>query len=163
MNGTNGAQSGLELLVFELGSVRLALELTVVREVVRAVLVTPLPGAPPVVEGVIDVRGELAPVYDLRQRFGLPPAPLHPDERLVLAWTGERLVAIRCDHTDWIETADPESVERAEPLVQDGRRMVGIVRVAGGLALIYDLASFLDHEERTSLEAALAAREAQGT
>src|SRR5690606_41066795 len=89
----------LEMLVFELAGVRYALELPSVREVVRAVMISPLPDAPAVIEGVVDMRGALVPVYDLRARFGHPPRPLHPDERLGVAWTGSRRVSFRWERT----------------------------------------------------------------
>lgn len=91
--------SEIGLLAFELSGQRYGLPLAAVLEVVRAVAITPLPGVPPVVEGAINVRGRVVPVLDLRARFGLPPHPLDPDQHLVLARTGRRLVAVR---TDWV-------------------------------------------------------------
>jgi purine-binding chemotaxis protein CheW len=145
----------LELLVFELAGVRYALELTSVREVVHAVLISPLPDAPPVIEGVIDVRGELVPVYDLRARFGLPARPLHPDERLVIAWTGERLVAFRCELTEWVEGISPSLIDAPDEVRGAGRHIAGIVRLADGLVLIQNLSEFLDAAEAEALTAAL--------
>jgi purine-binding chemotaxis protein CheW len=156
MNRAISPTAGLELLVFQLGDLRLALELTVVREVARAVEILPLPGAPPIVEGIIDVRGEIVPVYDVRQRFGLAPAGLHPDQRLVIAWTGERLVALRCDSTEWIEAV--VGVADAEPLLRGRALIEGVGRLPDGLVLIQDLPAFLDAAEQEALDAALQAR-----
>jgi purine-binding chemotaxis protein CheW len=151
------ATEAVDLLVFELDDARYALRLDAVREVARAVLITPLPAAPPVVEGVIDVRGSLVPVYDLRTRFGLPPRALHPDDHLVLAWTGERAVAIRCDRTRWIERAVPRALDNAPgPSASDGV-IAGAAQLADGIVLIHDLATFLDDAARLTLEDALAA------
>jgi purine-binding chemotaxis protein CheW len=157
MNRTETAEGGLDLLVFELGELRLALDLTVVREVALAVAITPLPEAPAVVEGIIDVRGDVVPVYDVRRRFGLPDSPLHPDQRLVIAWTGERLVALRCDSTGRIETVAPADVDTSSPLIQGRRRIAGVARLPDGLALIQDLARFLEDAEHAALEDALSA------
>jgi purine-binding chemotaxis protein CheW len=159
MNRTETAEGGLDLLVFELGELRLALELTVVREVALAVAITPLPEAPAVVEGIIDVRGEVVPVYDVRRRFGLPASPLHPDQRLVIAWTGERLVALRCDSTGRIESVAAADMDTSSPLrsVQGRRRIAGVARLPDGLALIQDLARFLEDAEHAALEDALSA------
>jgi purine-binding chemotaxis protein CheW len=154
--------SALDLLVFELAGVRFGLELGSVREVVRAVLVTPLPGAPPVVEGIIDVRGSIVAVYDLRARFGLVPKPLHPDEQLVIAWTGEQLAAVRCERAEWIERADAAAIESGAPVDRGGSRILGVARLSHGLVLIHDLQTFLDDAERADLDDALAAHEARG-
>jgi len=156
---TTNAREALELLVFELAAVRYALDLSCVREVVRAVFITPLPGAPPVVEGVISVRGELVPVYDFRARFALPPRPLHPDEVIVTAWTGERRVGFRCERTEWVRDVSRSAVESAPGFAAGttGRRLSGVVRLDGGLVLIHDLSAFLEEAERAVLEEALAA------
>lgn len=149
----------IELLVFELAGVRYALDLSCVREVVRAVLITPLPEAPSVVEGVIDVRGEIVPVYDMRLRFGHPPRTLHPDDRLIVAWTGERLVALRCDRTDWIEEVQSSAVEA--PQFGRSGRIAGVAKLPDGVVLIHDLAGFLEEAEKLALDEALAAHAAR--
>jgi purine-binding chemotaxis protein CheW len=146
----------LELLVFELAAVRYAIPLTSVREVVRAVLVTPLPEAPPVIEGVIDVRGELVPVLDLRLRFGHSARALDPDDRLIVAWTGDRLVSMRCERTEWIETVPGDAVSEP-PYGRDGR-ISGIAQLPDGVVLIQDLAAFLDEAESVALDSALSTR-----
>jgi purine-binding chemotaxis protein CheW len=149
--------AAIELLVFELAGVRYGIDLASVREVARAVFITPLPEAPPVVEGVIDARGTLVPVYDLRLRFGLPPRPLHPDERMVLAWTGARLAAFRCDAAGTTAQVEVMQGDGVDAVVRGGRQVSGVARLPDGLVLIHDLAGFLDDAERLTLDDALAA------
>lgn len=161
MEADQRQQAARDLLVFELAGVRFGLELTSVREIVRAVLVTPLPGTPAVIEGIIDVRGTVVPVYDLRARFGLPSKPLHPSEHLVVAWTGERVVAMRCDRADWLEHVEASRIETGDPVTRGGARIEGVARVRDEIVLIHDLRTFLDDAERADLEEALADREAR--
>lgn len=153
----------LELLVFEVAGVRYALELPSVREVVRAVLISPLPEAPAVIEGIVDIRGELVPVYDLRMRFGLPPRALHPDERLVIAWTGSRLVSFRCERTEWVEHVPRSRIDERDAVPGAGRHIAGVARLADGLVLIQNLAEFLEAAEAESLDVALSARAVRDT
>src|SRR5205085_8492167 len=87
-----------DVLVFEVAGRRFGLPAAVVREVLRAVALTPLPKAPAVVEGLVNVRGTLVPVLDVRGRFGLPAKPLAPTDHLIVARAGGRLVALRVDH-----------------------------------------------------------------
>lgn len=157
MRDRQSATHTIELLVFELAGVRFGIGLDAAREVLRAVLITPLPGAPSVVEGIIDIRGTVVPVYDLRSRFGLPARRLHPDDRLVTAWTGDRLVALRCDRTEWITSAPASAVDSSDAVTGGERRIVGTARLADGMVLITDLATFLDGAERDALARALAA------
>jgi purine-binding chemotaxis protein CheW len=66
------ADAMVELLVFSLGAIRYAIESSHVREVVRASQATPVPGAPPFVHGLIQLRGEILMVVDLRRLDGEP-------------------------------------------------------------------------------------------
>jgi purine-binding chemotaxis protein CheW len=147
----------LELLVFELGGARYALELSAVREVVNAVMIATLPDAPPVIEGIVDVRGQIVPVYDLRARFSLPSRPLSVDERMVIAWTSTRLVAFRCERTDWVEHVPRTLMDSADTARSQGRHISGVVRLPEGLVLIQNLDAFLGEAESEQLVKALSA------
>jgi len=149
----------VEVLVFEVEGERWALPAAEVRELVRAVAVSRLPGAPRGVDGVIDVRGELVPVLDLRGRLGLPARAVHPDEHFVIAGT-ERTVAIRADRALEIATVDDSA--RADPraAVPSAAHVSAVARLPEGMVLIHDLRAFLDPSEAGALDAALA--EARG-
>lgn len=141
----------MDLLVFHLGAVRYAVASAAVREVVRAVAVVPLPRAPAIVEGVIDYRGTVTPVLDIRSRFGLPPAPPDIHQHFILA-EAHRLVALRVDRvTDVIqlEASGAEAIDDGAPYV------TGVVKLADGLVLIHDLATFLSTDEECVLDHAL--------
>ena len=69
---TTSTSTPREVLLFTLEAQRYALPAADVRELVRAARLTPLPRAPDVVEGLLNLRGELLPVLDLRRRFRLP-------------------------------------------------------------------------------------------
>lgn len=66
----------MEVLVVSLAEIAHAIPLEHVREVLRAALPIPLPGAPAAVEGALDVRGTFVPVIDMRRRLGYPERPL---------------------------------------------------------------------------------------
>ena len=150
------------LLLFTLDTHRFALPLAQVRETVRAVAITPLAGAPGVVEGVIDVRGTVTPVLDLRARFGLPPRPVSPDDHLVLAMAGDRPVALRVDRATDVATVSDEAITAAAPDDPATRHLAGVARLADGLVLIGDLAAFLSQGERAAMERALGGEAERG-
>ena len=64
-----------DLVGFLVGEVMYAVRIEVVREIVNPLVVVGLPRAPATVKGVADYRGEVVPVIDLRERFGLPEVP----------------------------------------------------------------------------------------
>ncbi|MEI7744488.1 MAG: chemotaxis protein CheW, partial [Chloroflexota bacterium] len=87
------------VLVFELETQQFALPLRRVQRVLRSVAITPLPGAPSIVLGVVDIAGSVLPVIDMRARFGCPARAVHPSDQLVLAHTDRRSVALLVDAT----------------------------------------------------------------
>jgi purine-binding chemotaxis protein CheW len=149
--------SPIDILVFEIGGRRFALPAPVVREVHRAVAILPLPNAPPLVEGVIDVHGEIVPVLDVRARAGLSAAPVSLTDHLILVSTHERTVAIRADCATELVRVDSADVARLRGVAAPGDERPGVVRLPDGLLLIEDLERFLDADGSRALDLALRA------
>src|SRR5262245_6063358 len=87
----------LEVLVVASDGGTLALPSSDVVEVVRAVAVTPLPKAPAIVEGVMNVRGKVVPVINVRARLGLSAREIAPSDHFVIARVAGREVALHVD------------------------------------------------------------------
>lgn len=156
------AQLQLEVLTFEVGGQPYALPASTVRELVRAVSVVSLPKAPPIVEGVINVRGSIVPVLDIRTRFRLSPKPLEHTDHFVLAWAGRRLVAIRADRALDLLRLDAEQIEDAKVAVPGAEYIAGVAKLADGLLLIHDLETFLSEAEGAVLDAAFSSLAGKG-
>lgn len=144
----------MDLLTFDLGGIRCALPATDVREVVRAVSILPLPNAPDVVEGVINVRGTLVPVLDLRRRLDLPPKPIAVSDHLVLVRAGARDVAVRVDQALAVVAAGDDRLETPDANLTTAPFISAVGKLVDGLVLVHDLRRFLDASEQASLEAA---------
>lgn len=145
-----------ELLEFEIDTQKYGLPLISVAEVVRAVAIRRLPSAPGVIEGVIDLRGRIVPVLDMRRRFRHPHRTLDPAEHFVVARAGDRLVALRADRVVGIASLPVDSVEPPESSVRGVKFVAGIAKTPDGIILIHDLATFLTESEGESLDLALA-------
>lgn len=146
----------VSLLSFEVAGQSFALPARLLREVVRAVAITPLPKAPPIIEGVINVRGTVVPVLDIRQRFGLTPIPLAPDQHLLIAQAGPRLVALRVDRALELLAVDEGAIEAAGRVAPGAEYVAGIATLADGLLVIHDLERFLSLEEAVQVDAVVA-------
>lgn len=145
----------LAVVTFDLGGHRYGVAAAAVREVYQSATITALPRAPAAIEGVLDVRGTLAPVFDLRSRLGHAPRAPGPDDHLIVADAGERLVVVRVDRViDLIQVAGGE-LEVAARLDTGLAHLAGVARTADGLVVIHDLARFLSSEESAQLTAAL--------
>jgi purine-binding chemotaxis protein CheW len=152
----------LEALLFELSGQRFAVSLDEVVELTRACAVQALPKAPRPVLGVLNLRGAIVPVLDLRQRFELPETPLDPSNYFVFARVAARRVALRVDRILGIEWLDSVPSTQTSELAVRTEHLSGVAAVADGVVLIYDLASFLSHAEASELDGALAQRSIEG-
>jgi purine-binding chemotaxis protein CheW len=146
----------LDVLLFELAEQRFALRLADVLEVVRAVALRPLPNAPAVVEGIIDVRGDIVPVLDIRARFGLAPKPIALTDHFVLGSAGARRLALRVDRATDMARVPFLDVHDAVNLPRGVAHIAGVASLPDGLVLLNDLPSFLFALESEQLDAALA-------
>ncbi len=144
-----------EILVFRLQDWRFGLPVADVQSLERAVTIVPLPGAPSVVEGLVDVHGRLVPVFDVRSRFRLPPKEVDPSEHLVIARAGGRLVALRVDRALEVVSFDPRDLEDPRHAVPGSGFVTGALRLQDGLVLIHDLATFLARAEAEQLDEAM--------
>lgn len=146
----------MHAVIFTIDDRRYGVPVADVVEIVRAVAITRVPGAPPAVAGVIDVRGTVVPVLDTRLRFGHPPRALSPDERFVIARAGARTVALRADDVAALEELAPAQLDDAAARVAAADHIVGIARLPDGLVLVHDVARFLSAAEADALDGALA-------
>jgi purine-binding chemotaxis protein CheW len=152
----------MDLVVFGIDDRRYALPATDVCEILRAVTIVPLPHAPRTIEGLIDVRGALVPVLDVRARFQHPPRePVHTDH-LILARAGSRLVAIRADRALDVMHVEPGAVASTGAVAPDAGGIAGAARLADGLVLLHDLPAFLTAADDASLDTAMALRATEG-
>lgn len=142
---------------FALDGQRYALPLESVSRIVRAAEVTPLPLAPDVVAGVLDIGGRILPVYNLRCRLGLADRPLDLDDQFVLAHTARRPVALIVDRA--LGLIDMPAVADGAAIAPHLRHLRGALSLPDGLVLIHDLERFLSAEEDEALQSALRAVE----
>jgi purine-binding chemotaxis protein CheW len=150
----------IQLVVFTLENQSFALKLTSVHRVVRAFEVTPLPNAPAIILGVVNIHGELVAVVDLRLRFRLPARAISPDDQFILVnmphrTTARRLVLV-VDGVTGVVDVPEASIVGGEGVISDLEYVQGIAKLAGNLILIHDLERCLSLHEEQVLMAALA-------
>lgn len=109
-----------------------------VREVARTEVVTQVPGAPPAVLGITNVRGRVLPVVDLPALLGLSRDRGAPPARIVIAEHRGRQAALAVDAVTDVMTLPDPSEDADSPL------LVGASLVGGGLVGIVDVAAVLD-------------------
>lgn len=142
------------ILVFRVAGRQFGLEVTEIEAVAGMVAVTPLPNGPYAVSGLIDVAGEVVPVFSVRRRLGLAERKADPSDFLILARAGGKKVAVEAEEiVDVLEAAD--GWVTAEEIAGRPEAIRGAVKTDEGLILIHDLNTFLSPDEERALAEAL--------
>ena len=142
-------------VVFALDEQRFALPLSGVERVFRAVEITPLPKAPAIVLGIINVHGRILPVLDLRRRFRLPEREIRLGDQIIVARTSHRTVALLVDSVQGVMKCAEEETVPSDMIVSGIEYVEGVVKRPDGLIFIHDLGKFLSLDEAQQLEGAL--------
>lgn len=153
---SNGAGSKMiSIVAFHLDDRRFALYLPAVKRVIRIVEITPLPKAPEIVIGMINMEGNIIPVLNIRKRFRLPEREIRLSDHLIIADTSKRIVAIMVDTvSDVIEKAAHDIVG-ASAILPVMEYVEGVVKLEDGMVLVHDLDKFLSLDEERVLEDAM--------
>ncbi len=107
-----------DFVVFDIGGQGCAVPLHSVQRILRAAAVTPVPESPEGLLGVLDLHGDLVPVYDLRSFLGHPDKALCASDRFIIVHDGVGLVGLRADEVQRIGPLNLQSNRSCESLFQ---------------------------------------------
>jgi purine-binding chemotaxis protein CheW len=133
-------------VVFKVGGVDYALAADEVLQMESYGGATPVPGAPDFVTGIIQLRGRVIPVIDLRRRFGL--APLEPtlDSRVVVGEREGRAIALLAETAREVVRVSPSQQKAPPRLVDDGGFVRSVVQLEDRTILVLDFAKVIGEE-----------------
>lgn len=145
----------MQLVVFVLDNWKLALSLQAVIRVLPAVEITPLPNAPDVVSGIVNIEGTLFPVFNTRHCLGFPERDTDPGDRFIIAQTKRRSVILTVDDVTGVLSCSEKCIDTERVLFHGQRHISGVARLDGELILIHDLEAFLSPKEERVLNRAV--------
>lgn len=140
------------IVVFKLADESYGVDIATVQQIIRMQHITKVPRAPEFVEGVINLRGKVIPVVDLRRRFGLPIAERNSGNRMIVVELGDQTVGIVVDGVS--ERKIPvDSIEAPPPVLAtvDSEYLRGIAKVDDDLIILLSLDKVLSAESVQSL------------
>ena len=150
----------LQLVGFRIGKETFALPISMVREIVRVPDITAVPNAPNYIEGVINLRGRIIPVVDLRKRFGEKRAELDKKSRIIVVDLDSRGLGLLVNSASEVLRIPPSEIAAPHTVFQEGEMnyIRGVGKLKGRLVILLDLNRILQRGELSSLaEAADAA------
>ena len=142
-------------VAFTLDEGHYALDLSAVERITQTVEITLLPEAPDIILGIINIKGKIIPVVNIRRRFRLSEKDIEPTNRLIIARTLKRTVALVVDVVLGVIETPEDRVVKADTVLPGLDYVQGVVKMEDGMILIHDLNKFLSLEEEQTLDTAI--------
>jgi len=153
--GRQGGQQ-LQLVTFEVAGEEFAVDILAVQEINRMLDLTRVPQSPPEVEGVINLRGKIIPVLDMRRRFGMPSAERTEASRIVVIEVEKRVLGFIVDRVNEVLRISSDIVEPAPQLVCsiDSQFIAGVGKLPDRLIILLDITRLFGQDSSFAARAA---------
>jgi purine-binding chemotaxis protein CheW len=144
----------LQVVGFRIGRETFGLPIAMVREIVRVPEITSVPNAPEYIEGVINLRGRIIPVVDLRKRFGEVVAAPSKKNRIVVVELEARLIGLLVNSASEVLRIPPSEIQAPQDVFQEGELnyITGVGKLKGRLVILLDLTRILQRGELRHLD-----------
>lgn len=147
-------QGMLQLVSFGVGNELFALSIKKIQEIIRQTEIVKIPRSPDFVEGVINLRGRIIPVIDLRKRFAVEAVDKTKQSRIIVAEIGEMVVGLGVDSVEEVVRIETSFLESTPSLVHgiDQRFVEGLVRYGENMLILLDVESLFSTDESEILK-----------
>jgi purine-binding chemotaxis protein CheW len=144
-----------QVACFYVGDHPYALDIMEIKEIINPVAVTPVPRAPEFIEGIIELRGAIMPVIDLRKRFGVQAAPLSRASKYVVVSVVGNIVGLVVDSVREVIRVSAEDSKEVPAMSRsgDGGFFSRAYKHQGRIIMMLDLGAVLSAQERQQLSA----------
>jgi purine-binding chemotaxis protein CheW len=153
---SHSMEKDLQVVGFRIGNETFGVRIASVREIVRVPEITAVPSAPDTVEGVINLRGKIIPVMDLRKRFG--HVDIQPDKknRILVVELQNKLVGLIVNAASEVLKIPPSEIEAPGSVFAEGESsyVTGVGKLKGRLIILLDVSKLLHQQEVKKLEEA---------
>lgn len=136
---------GGKFLTFFLGKEEYALEILKVQEIIGMMPITPVPNMPGYIRGVLNLRGKIIPVMELRIRFGLMPIEDTEETCIVVVQSGNYLMGVVVDKVSEVSEIDTKQIEEVPTLggAMQNEYLSGIGKFENSVKLLLDVEKVL--------------------
>ena len=142
-------EKDLQIVGLRVGGETFGIPISQVREIVRVPQITAVPNAPEIVEGVMNLRGRIVPIVDLRKRFRETDIQPNKKNRVVIVEMDGRLVGLTVNAASEVLKIPPSQVEPPQSFFSDSEidYVSGIAKLNGRLVILIDLRRILQPGE----------------
>lgn len=143
----------LQIVTFKIGKEEFSVDILKVQEIIRIIEITRVPRSPEFVEGVINLRGKVIPVIDLRKRFGLSKIGHDHDTRIIVVESTGRTVGMIVDSVSEVLRLNASTVEPPPEIVGsiDSEYIDGVGKLEDRLIILLNIDKVLSPKETREL------------
>jgi len=144
-----------QLVVFSIKNEEFGVDITQVKEIVKLLEITYVPKAPSFIEGVINLRGQIAAIVDLAKRLGFEPSPRGEATRIIVVEIGNNLVGMIVDSVSEVLKIASANIDEVPTLIETEvpeHYIRGVGKLANKLLILLDLDKVLSPEETMHVE-----------
>jgi purine-binding chemotaxis protein CheW len=143
----------IQLVTFSIGEEEFGVDILKVQEIIRTMEITKVPRAQAFVEGVINLRGKVIPIIDLRRRFGLSSKAHDKHTRIIVIEINNMIVGFVVDSVSEVLRIPSGTVEPPPPVVAgvDSEYISGVGKLQDRLLILLDLDKLLSSEDLDAL------------
>lgn len=144
----------LQFVVFKLGDEEYGIPITQVKEIIRLTTPTKIPKSPAFIEGVINLRGEIMPIVDLKKRFELELSEYDSDARIIVVEISDHICGITVDAVSEVLRISTSSIEPPPGMMAniDVEYIAGVGKVEDRLLIILDIDKLFNDDEQQALK-----------
>jgi purine-binding chemotaxis protein CheW len=144
----------VQLACFRIGAELYALDIMRIKEIIRPQKLTPIPKAPSFIEGVINLRGVVIPVADLRKRFDQPISEANRKNRIVICSLSGRIIGLMVDEVTEVKRFGRSEIAPAPQFIDgpEANYFLGVARHDEDLVMLIDLEKVLSSDEKIELQ-----------
>ena len=144
----------LQIVGLRIGRETFGLPISIVREIVRVPEITAVPNAPDHIEGVINLRGRIIPIIDLRKRFGEKNPEPNKKNRVVVVELEKRAIGLIVNSASEVLRIPPSDIEPPHNIFQEGELnfIAGVGKLKGRLVMMLDLNRIVQSGELRRIE-----------
>lgn len=147
----------LQTLVFKIGEEFYGINIITVRGIENVKGFTRVPNTANYIKGIINLRGDIIPVYSLRKKFGMEEKT-GDEMNLVVLNLGDMLMAVEIDNIEMIQNVEKDMIHEIPPIVRNGNEKYydKVISVDGKIIVVIDPNKLLSQEEKEAINGILA-------
>ncbi|MBD3383007.1 MAG: chemotaxis protein CheW [candidate division Zixibacteria bacterium] len=148
------AEQLLQMVSFRLGEELFGVDILKVQEINRLMEITKMPKVPDFVEGVINLRGRVIPIVDLRKRFHLPPVERNRETRIIVVDISGMMMGMIVDSVSEVLRLPASTIEPAPDITTsiESQYIRGVAKLEKRLLIFLDLSKVFLDKEKTELD-----------